>query len=144
MSEKATPQNHQKKDVSHLKGKQKKYYNALMQAREIILQQFKFHSDEALKFERNSSGERTGVSTHMADHGSDNFIHDMELGLLTNEGDTLELIEEAIQRLLDDEFGECQDCGCTINEARLDAMPYARFCVECKTKREQGGEEVIA
>lgn len=130
-----------KKTVASLKGKEKKHYESLMQVRSQLLEQFNFHTDEALKFEKNSSAERSGMSTHMADHGSDNFRHDMELALLTNEGEALELVEEAIDRLFNDEYGDCQDCGCKIPEERLEAKPYARFCVKCRSIREQNGEQ---
>jgi DnaK suppressor protein len=76
----------------------------------------------------------------MADQGSDNFIHDMELGMLTDEADVLEMIEEAVQRLIDGEYGKCLDCGCKIAEERLEAKPHARFCVKCKTMREQNSD----
>ena len=118
------------------KGKKKAYYEALMKTRGSLMEQVKFHTDEALNYQKNSAGERAGMSTHMADLGSDNFRHDLELGLLTNEGDALELVEEAIQRLEAGDFGKCLDCGCKINQARLEAMPYALFCINCKSIRE--------
>lgn len=132
------------KSVRSLKGQEKKYYNALIQVREGLLEQIDFHTNEALKCEKNSSAERSGVSTHMADHGSDNFRHDMELELLTSEGDAIERVEEAITRLLSGEYGICQDCGCTINPARLEAKPFALFCIKCRSEREKNGENFLA
>jgi DnaK suppressor protein len=97
-----------------------------------------FHSNEALAHEYHA-GEK-GMSTHMADLGSDNFLHDMELEMITQEGDVIETIDEAVDRLLNgDDYGICQDCGCEIGEERLMAKPYASFCVKCKTIREKNG-----
>ena len=79
------------------------------------------------------------MSTHMADLGSDNFLHDMELSLITNEGEVLEMIDEAVQRLIDNEYGKCLDCGIKINPERLEAKPYAMYCIACKTIREKNG-----
>lgn len=119
------------------KGKNKKYYEMLMEARRSIMEQVSFHRGEALNSEKNSAGERAGMSNHMADLGSDNFRHDMELGLLTAEVEELERIEEAIERLENGDYGNCLDCGCNINEERLKAKPYAYYCIKCKSIREQ-------
>jgi DnaK suppressor protein len=116
-------------------GKKKQYYDALMTARAKVMSQVQFHTDEALSSE---AVEKGGMATHMADLGSDNSLHDMELQLLTEEGDVVELIEEAIQRLKDDEFGLCQDCGCKIPHERLIVKPYATYCTTCKSRMEQG------
>jgi DnaK suppressor protein len=121
------------------RGEKKKSYDALLLLREKISSQMKFHSDEALDAVKNSSGELTSMSTHMADAGSDNFMHDMELNLMTSEGNVIELIDEAIERLVNDEYGKCIDCGCNINPERLEAIPYAQCCIRCKTAREKNG-----
>ena len=76
----------------------------------------------------------------MADLGSDNFRHDIEIALLSEESDVIEMIDESLQRLEDGDFGICMDCGCMISPARLEAKPYARYCVRCKNKREKQEE----
>ena len=86
---------------------------------------------------KDSAGERAGMATHMADLGSDNFRHDLELGLMSDEGDVLEMIDEALQRIESSEYGICLECGCEINPKRLEAKPYARFCVKCKSAIEK-------
>jgi len=125
-------------EVAKLSEKQKKYYDALMAARKQIVEQMEFHSGEALA--NNQQAGEKGMSTHMADLGSDNFLHSMELDLMTQEGDIVETIDEAIERLINDEdYGICQDCGCDIGEERLMVKPYATFCVKCKSIREKNG-----
>ena len=123
--------------ITTLRGKKKKYYDALMVTREQFMQQLNFHSSEALSNNQNAG--ETGMSTHMADLGSDNARHDMELAMITNEGDALELIDEAIERLLSGSYGKCLDCSATISDDRLTAKPHARFCIACKTIREENG-----
>lgn len=120
--------------VANLTGRSKKFYDLLMQYRDMVTHQMKYHVEEALNSENQ---EKRGVTTHMADMGSDNSRHEMELRLLTEEGDVLQLIEEAIERLLNEEYGKCQDCGAEIPEARLDVRPYAIYCVKCKSIREK-------
>ena len=119
--------------VKVLRGEKKKYYDALMATRQQYIQQMKFHSDEALVSNMHA-GER-GISTHMADLGSDNALHDMELAIITNEGNIIEMIDEAIERVFNGTYGKCLDCGCKINKERLEAKPYAHFCIKCKTIR---------
>lgn len=115
----------------------KKYFlGLLMAARSAFDEQVKFHTDEALTSKKDSAGERAGMATHMADLGTDNFRHELELGLLSEEVDVLEMIDEAIQRVEDDEYGICLDCGCEISRGRLEVKPYAKFCTKCKTRRE--------
>lgn len=118
------------------KARKQFYYELLMKARNEFMTQVKFHVDEALTSQKDSAGERAGMATHMADLGSDNSRHDLELGLMSSEVDVVEMIEEALQRIHDDEFGICLDCGDLIAEARLTAKPYARYCTKCKEKRE--------
>ncbi len=116
----------------------KKYFRELlMHARDSFGEQIQVHVDEALSSRKDSAGERAGMATHMADLGSDNFRHDFELGLLTDEVDVLEMIDEALQRIEDSEYGVCLDCGAVIPKERLEAKPYARFCTKCKSKREE-------
>ena len=116
----------------------KKYFRELlMHARASFGEQIQVHVDEALSSRKDSAGERAGMATHMADLGSDNFRHDFELGLLTDEVDVLEMIDEALQRIEDSEYGVCLDCGAIIPKERLEAKPYARYCTKCKSKREE-------
>ena len=122
------------KKTLKFKGKDNVYYERLMQAREAVMGQMQSHAESALNC---SEAEKRGVTTHMADVCSDNSRHEMELRLMTEEGNVLELIESAIQRLVDGKYGICQDCGKRISEARLEARPYAVYCIKCKSAREK-------
>ena len=123
-----------KKDRLDFQGKDLEYYNALIEAREKVLAQMQYRVDEALD---RSNAEKRGVSTHMADVSNDNARHEMELRMLSEDGDVLKLIEEALKRLEKGEYGRCQECGEPISEGRLRIRPYAVFCVKCKTKHEE-------
>ena len=121
-----------------LNKKTKKYYtNLLLDLRRVFSEQVEFHKEDALSSKKDSAGERAGMATHMADLGSDNFRHDLELSLMSDEGDVLEMIDEALQRIENSEYGICLECGCEINPQRLEAKPYARFCVKCKSAFEK-------
>ena len=123
-----------KEGVIAFEGKGKEYYEALMRARKLVTGQMKYHAEDALDC---SNADKRGVTTHMADVSSDNTRHEMELQMLTEEGNVLQLIEDAIKRLIDGEYGKCQECGEPISEGRLAIRPYAVYCVKCKSKHEQ-------
>jgi len=53
---------------------------------------------------------------------------------------TLKMIEVALQRLDNDEFGFCQECDEPIARKRLEFDPTATLCIECATKLEEAGE----
>ncbi|HPN83726.1 MAG TPA: TraR/DksA family transcriptional regulator [Victivallales bacterium] len=130
------------KVVASFRGKKKKYYEMLMALRANILGQVKFLSEEALASGATTGEHSSTMTNHLADYGSDNFLHNMELDIMTGEMEDLEMIDEALQRLANDEYGKCFDCGCQIPEGRLNVKPHARFCVKCKSKREENSEKI--
>jgi RNA polymerase-binding protein DksA len=95
-------------------------------------------ADEAL---RRTGGEAAGnlsnMPIHMADLGTDNFEQEFTLNLLQNEEQLLEEIAAALDRMKQGKFGLCEECQTAIPKARLQAVPYARYCVECARKLEQ-------
>ena len=117
----------------HFEGKDLEHYNALMRCMEAVKSQMEYHAANALDC---SNADKRGVTTHMADTSFDNSRHEMELKMLSEEGDVLKLINGALQRLIDGEYGKCLDCGAEIPEGRLAVRPYAIYCVKCKSRHE--------
>ena len=113
-------------------GKDLEYYNALMKVRNELSEQIRVCTDEALDC---TNSEKRGVTTHMAD--SNSARNEMDLQMLTENGNTISLIDDAIERLANGEYGICMDCGERISEARLMARPYALFCIKCKSRHEE-------
>jgi len=98
--------------------------------------------EEAL---RQTGGEASGmlsdVPVHPADLGTDNYEEEVTLGLLENEFDILFEVQEALNRVEQGTYGRCEECGQEISRERLDALPYARLCIQCAWQyqdREQG------
>jgi len=81
-----------------------------------------------------------GIPTHIADLGTDVFEKNLELDLTNSEGKILQAIGEALERINAEEFGTCELCGKTIPKNRLEALPYARYCIECQREKEKSGE----
>ena len=84
------------------------------------------------------AGETARMPIHMADMGTDNFEQEFTLSLLASEEDTLGLIEAALERIEDGQFGLCQECGSSIPKTRLNALPYTPYCVKCAEKLQMG------
>jgi len=55
----------------------------------------------------------------------------------TLESETLIQVEDALQRIQDGTYGKCRDCGRPIEPARLEAVPWAAYCLEDQAKRDQ-------
>jgi len=89
--------------------------------------------DEVLR-----NAEREISVDHMADNGSDSFDQDFNLSLIEGEEEQLREIEEALSRIDDKSFGQCEACGEGIAPERLKAIPYARLCIGCQTLKEEG------
>ena len=55
-----------------------------------------------------------------------------------SERETLLQIEEALRRIDSGAFGSCSSCSKPIGEQRLDAIPWARYCIDCQELEEKG------
>jgi DnaK suppressor protein len=111
------------------RGKKKEQYERLVELREQLVDELRTLSDHSLTYNKQAGEE-------LADIGSDQFLREMELGLVTEEGRKVRLIDEAIERLKGGTYGLCSECGKEISEARLEALPYAKLCIKCKSRRE--------
>jgi RNA polymerase-binding transcription factor DksA len=89
-------------------------------------------SDDAL---RGAGGEASGglsnAPLHLADLGTDNFEQEVAVSLLENTVQTLQAVRAALDRLDAGTFGKCQQCGKELPAARLKAIPYTPYCVDC-------------
>ena len=108
----------------------------LVTLRDQLVDEVRTLSDQSL-----TSNKQAGEE--LADIGSDSFLREMGLGVMSDEGHRIQLIREAIERLNGRGFGVCLDCSEHIQEARLEAIPYAKLCVQCKTRRETARAEGI-
>lgn len=90
--------------------------------------------------QRDSSGDLSGYSLHMADVGSDNFQREFALDLVSNEQAIVYKIDSALKAIEEGTYGKCADCDQIISEARLKAVPFAKLCITCQEKEEREEE----
>ena len=71
------------------------------------------------------------------DLASSVYEQNLSLRLRGRERGLLEKIDAALLRLEEGVFGECQECGDPIGDARLRARPVTTLCIRCKEEQEQ-------
>jgi len=87
--------------------------------------------------QRDSAGDLSGYSFHMADVGTDAMEREKAFLFASAEGRQLLEINEALRRVYAGTYGVCEECELPIARARLEVMPYARLCLSCKEKEER-------
>src|ERR1700693_344877 len=86
---------------------------------------------------RAEGSEASAFGMHQADAGSDAYDRDFALSLLSQEQDALYEIDQALKRIELGTYGTCEMSGKPIPRARLEAIPFARFTVECQSQLEK-------
>ena len=87
--------------------------------------------------EAESLGELSSSDQHQADVGTETFDREKDLSILEQVEAELADVEHALRRLDDGSYGTCEACGKVIDEARLEALPAARFCLDDQSKAER-------
>ena len=77
-----------------------------------------------------------GYSNHMADVGTEVFEQARDVSLARQLRRSLEDVERALSKFNDGTYGICETCGTIIELARLEALPSARMCMQCQSRRE--------
>jgi RNA polymerase-binding transcription factor DksA len=95
-------------------------------------------ADAALRKTRGeASGDLSSMPIHMADIGTDAYEQEFTLTLMASEEGTLEMVEQALERIRAKTFGICEECEGVISKKRLEAIPFAALCIRCAEKLEQ-------
>lgn len=71
------------------------------------------------------------------DQASMETDRNFDLRIKDRERKLIRKIDQALDRIADGEFGECEACGGDISIKRLQARPVTTLCIECKTAQEQ-------
>ncbi len=86
-----------------------------------------------------TGGDLSHMPLHMADVGSDAYQQEFSLGLMETERKLLDEIDEALLRLHRGIYGVCLISGIPIPLPRLEAKPWAKYCIEVVRQREKMG-----
>jgi DnaK suppressor protein len=116
-----------KKDLAY-------FEKRLTEERKRILKELG-RADEGMQ---DQDGDLGSYSFHMADQGTDAMEREKVFLMASKEGRFLWHIDEALRRLYrsPETFGKCHQCGNDIAFERLDALPHARYCIDCKQREE--------
>ncbi|MEI9894427.1 MAG: TraR/DksA C4-type zinc finger protein [Chthoniobacter sp.] len=111
----------------------------LLQLRDSMLDSMMGVAKDNLRT-RAEGSEASAFGMHQADAGSDAYDRDFALSLLSQEQDALYEIEEALKRVDLGTYGICEMSGKPIAHPRLEALPFARYTVECQSQIEKQGK----
>jgi len=125
--------NHREKRLDPFVRKQKEN---LLQLRDAMVDSMAGVAQDTLR-SRAEGSEASAFGMHQADAGSDAYDRDFALSLLSQEQDALYEIDQALRRIELGTYGKCEMSGKPIPHARLEAIPFARFTVECQSQLEK-------
>ncbi len=125
--------NHSVRKLSPFTRKQKE---KLLNLRDAMVDSMAGVAQDTLR-SRAEGSEASAFGMHQADAGSDAYDRDFALRLLSQEQDALYEIDQALKRIEVGTYGICEMSGKPIPHARLEAIPFARFTVECQSQLEK-------
>ena len=79
----------------------------------------------------------TGIAQDVGDKAESSYTKEFLLSLSDKERRQLLLIDAALKRIDDGNFGVCQACEKVIKKKRLSVVPWAPLCIECQEKEEE-------
>lgn len=111
----------------------------LLRERQRVLRSIGRFQEQSKTARDASDSDLSSYSFHMADQGTDAMEREKSFLFASKEGRYLYRVEDALRRLYKDPdtFGLCHSCRQEIPFERLDALPHARYCLDCKTREEQ-------
>jgi RNA polymerase-binding transcription factor DksA len=120
-----------KKEKTHLEKR-------LLEERTRVMKELGFYDESFSATLQGADGDLSSYSFHMADQGTDAMEREKAFLFASQEGRFLWHIDEALRRLYrsPETFGRCHQCGNEIAFERLDALPHARYCIDCKQREE--------
>lgn len=123
-----------------MNSKDRQYFEErLLEQRTKILKEMGRFGESYQKNLKESSGDLSSYSFHMADLGTDAETQERAFQQVSKEGRLLYHIDEALRKLYNRKnYGICESCQKPIEKARLKLVPHARLCFKCKSREENG------
>ncbi|UCE23818.1 MAG: TraR/DksA C4-type zinc finger protein [Candidatus Zixiibacteriota bacterium] len=108
----------------------------LLEKRKALFEELSAMNTKLGKTIKESTGDLSSYSYHMADQGTDAMERELTFMLSSKSGRFLYHIDEALRRIDRGDYGKCVTCGKQIGIDRLKAVPHARLCIDCKSAEE--------
>jgi len=121
----------QNKEIKMDKKTLEKYRKKLLKAREELIK--KIIAD----YNSSKSSERE-IAQDIGDQALDTYSKEFLYSLSDADRKQLLMINEALNRIEEGSYGFCLRCGKKIAAKRLDVIPWAKYCIECQEKLEEG------
>ena len=74
----------------------------------------------------------------LADKAANSYTKEFLFGQTHNDRQLLALVDEALERIREGTFGQCVQCEEELQQKRLEAVPWTRYCISCQEKQEKG------
>jgi DnaK suppressor protein len=111
--------------------KVKLYREKLLQKKREILEAYVKNKTYGMEADIDSSQD-------IADKASNSYAKEFLFSLSNSERETLQLVDEALARIVGRKYGVCAACEGEMEKKRLEAIPWAKHCRSCQEKQEQG------
>ena len=114
-----------------------RFRSLLLEERERTMAAIEFLHEENPGSVEDETGEQTQVDNHIADAASGTYDRELDYSLEGGAETVVRLIDDALARIEAGTYGTCVSCGAQIPPERLEAMPWATLCIDCKRKEER-------
>jgi DnaK suppressor protein len=74
----------------------------------------------------------------LADKAANSYTKEFLFGQTHNDRALLQLVDDALRRIKEESFGQCVSCEQELQQKRLEAVPWTRYCINCQEKQERG------
>jgi DnaK suppressor protein len=114
-----------------------RFRQRLLDERKRVLDAIEYlHHENPGSLEDESEERR--LDNHLAETATVTLDRELDYTLEESATRALQAIDAALQRIEDGTYGTCQRCGQPIGPERLEAIPYATLCIDCKRRDERG------
>ena len=115
-----------------------RFREILEEERQRVLDAISYLHEETPGSLADETEEITGTGdNHLGETATATLDREIDYSLEENSEQVLRAIDRALQRIHEGSFGVCETCGRVIAEERLEAIPYATQCIDCRRKGER-------
>ena len=114
-----------------------RFREALLQERTRVQAAIQNLHDENPGTLSEDAGEETAYDNHLADTATETYDRELDYTLEENSEHVLAEIDAALKRIEEGTYGICTNCSEPIAVERLEALPWATLCIDCKRDRER-------